>query len=97
VKTTNQLLVVRSDAFSLADDWTVRPAADPIPLVSLDESYYKLLADFEARFPYGAPSLRSCLRLSVSGDVFFGRDIAIKGAVALEGPLSVPDGSVLEG
>ena len=26
VKTTNQLLVVRSDAYALADDWTVQPA-----------------------------------------------------------------------
>jgi UTP--glucose-1-phosphate uridylyltransferase len=97
VKTTNQLLVVRSDAFSLADDWTVRPVADPIPLVELDSEYYKLLAEFEERFPHGAPSLRSCRRLSVSGDVVFGRDIAVKGSVELAGPLSVPDGSVLEG
>jgi len=97
VKTTNQLLVVRSDAYSLADDWTVRAAAEPIPVVDLDSDYYKLLADFESRFPFGPPSLRSCRRLSVSGDVTFGRDIAVKGSVSLEGPLSVPDGSVLEG
>jgi UTP--glucose-1-phosphate uridylyltransferase len=97
VKTTNQLLVVRSDAYALAEDWTVRAAADPIPLVELDSEYYKLLADFESRFPSGAPSLRSCRRLSVSGDVTFGRDIAVNGSVELTGPLSVPDGSVLEG
>jgi UTP--glucose-1-phosphate uridylyltransferase len=97
VKTTNQLLVVRSDAYALADDWTVRPAADPSPLVSLDSSYYKLLRDFEARFPFGAPSLRSCRRLSVEGDVRFGRDVAVKGSVSVSGPRSIPDGSVLEG
>jgi UTP--glucose-1-phosphate uridylyltransferase len=97
VKTTNQLLVVRSDAYSLADDWTVRAWSDPIPVVELDGAYYKLLADFESRFPFGAPSLRDCRRLSVSGDVAFGRDIVVKGAVALSGPLSVPDGAVLEG
>jgi UTP--glucose-1-phosphate uridylyltransferase len=97
VKTTNQLLVVRSDAYSLADDWTVRAAAEPIPVVDLDSEYYKLLTDFESRFPFGSPSLRSCRRLSVSGDVTFGREIAVKGSVSLEGPLSVPDGSLLEG
>jgi UTP--glucose-1-phosphate uridylyltransferase len=97
VKTTNQLLVVRSDAYELADDWTVRAAADPIPVVELDSAYYKLLAGFEERFPGGAPSLRFCRRLEVDGDVSFGRDIAIKGSVRLEGPLAVPDGSVLEG
>jgi UTP--glucose-1-phosphate uridylyltransferase len=97
VKTTNQLLVVRSDAYSLAEDWTVQAAADPLPLVSLDSDYYKLIGDFDARFPAGAPSLRECRRLSVSGDVLFGRDIAVKGEVRLEGPLKVPDGEVLEG
>jgi UTP--glucose-1-phosphate uridylyltransferase len=97
VKTTNQLLVVRSDAYALADDWTVRPVADPIPVVELDSEHYKLLAEFEERFPFGPPSLRDCRRLSVSGDVTFGRDVTVKGTVSLEGPLRVPDGAVLEG
>jgi hypothetical protein len=35
--------------------------------------------------------------LEVSGDVSFGRSVAVKGEVRLEGPLSVPDGAVLEG
>jgi UTP--glucose-1-phosphate uridylyltransferase len=97
VKTTNQLLVVRSDAFELADDWTVRPVADPIPVVELDSEHYKLLADFESRFAGGPPSLRECRRLSVSGDVRFGRDIAVKGSVSLSGPATIPDGAVLDG
>jgi UTP--glucose-1-phosphate uridylyltransferase len=97
VKTTNQLLVVRSDAYSLADDWTVQPAAEPMPVVVLDGKYYKLIGDFDARFPAGAPSLRECRRLEVSGDVSFGRDVAVKGEVRLDGPLAVPDGAVLEG
>jgi UTP--glucose-1-phosphate uridylyltransferase len=97
VKTTNQLLVVRSDAYALTEDWTVQPAADPLPIVELDSKCYKLIADFDARFPGGAPSLRECRRLEVSGDVTFGRSVAVKGEVRLEGPLSVPDGAVLEG
>jgi UTP--glucose-1-phosphate uridylyltransferase len=96
VKTTNQLLVVRSDAYELTDEWTVRAVADP-PIVVLDSDYYKLIADFDARFPSGAPSLRECRRLEVSGDVTFGRSVAAKGEVRLEGPLSIPDGVVLEG
>jgi UTP--glucose-1-phosphate uridylyltransferase len=97
VKTTNQLLVVRSDAYALADDWTVRPAADPIPVASLDPDHYKLIGDFDERFPHGPPSLRDCRRLTVDGDVRFGRDVAVRGDVRLEGPLEVPDGAVLEG
>jgi UTP--glucose-1-phosphate uridylyltransferase len=97
VKTTNQLLVVRSDAYELADDWTVQAAADPLPNIVLDSDYYKLIGDFDARFPAGPPSLRECLRLEVTGDVSFGRDVAVKGDVRLEGPRSIPDGEVLEG
>jgi UTP--glucose-1-phosphate uridylyltransferase len=97
VKTTNQLLVVRSDAYDLTDDWTVRAATDPVPVVSLDSSHYKLLNDFEAHFTSGPPSLRECRRLSVEGDVTFGRDVTVKGSVSVSGPRSIPDGSVLEG
>ena len=97
VKTTNQLLIVRSDAYELRDDWTVVPAADPIPVVSLDSEYYKLLADFEGRFPAGPPSLRECRRLEVEGDVTFARDVVVKGDVRLEGPQMITDGTVLEG
>ena len=71
--------------------------AIPAPVVELDSKYYKLIGDFDARFPGGAPSLRECGRLEVDGDVTFGRDVAVKGEVRLEGPLSVPDGAVLEG
>jgi UTP--glucose-1-phosphate uridylyltransferase len=97
VKTTDQLLVVRSDAFELADDWTVRPAGEAIPVVKLDSEYYKLIRDFDARFASGPPSLRECRRLEVEGDVSFGRSVTVKGVVRLSGPLAVPDGAVLEG
>ena len=43
------------------------------PVVDLDDEYYKLLRDFDARFPDGAPSLVRCERLAVEGDVTFGR------------------------
>jgi UTP--glucose-1-phosphate uridylyltransferase len=76
VKTTNDLLVVRSDAYVLRqDDARVVPAPEregmPPPLVDLDPRYFKLLADFEARFPSGPPSLVGAERLVVRGDVVF--------------------------
>jgi UTP--glucose-1-phosphate uridylyltransferase len=97
VKTTNQLLVVRSDAYELADDWTVRPVADPIPVVELDSDHYKLLSHFEERFPEGPPSLAECRRLEVEGDVRFGASVVVRGEVRLDGPRSIPDGELLEG
>jgi UTP--glucose-1-phosphate uridylyltransferase len=97
VKTTNDLLIVRSDAYELADDWTLRPAREPLPLVDLDSDCYKLLADFEERFRHGPPSLVECERLTVDGDVRFGRDVVVRGTVRVEGPREIADGEVLEG
>jgi len=100
VKKTNDLLVVRSDAYSLGDDWRLElaPERDSTPpLVELDSACFKLLDDFEARFSAGPPSLRACERLEVEGDVSFGRDVVVRGSVELRGPRRVADGEVLEG
>ena len=97
VKTTDQLLVVRSDAYELEDDWTVHPARERIPLAELDPEFFKLLRDFEARFAHGPPSLVDCERLTVAGDVSFGHDVVVRGSVRVEGPREIGDGEVLEG
>jgi UTP--glucose-1-phosphate uridylyltransferase len=97
VKTTSDLLVVRSDAYRLGEDWTVSTARDQPPVVSLDPQYYKLMDDFEPRFPSGPPSLVECDRLTVEGDVTFGRGVVVRGAVKVEGPRRVADREVLEG
>src|SRR5271165_1866311 len=96
VKTTNDLLVVRSDAYELTSDGEMRPSWDgQEPVVTLDDDYYKLLPDFEQRFPAGPPSLRRCRRLEVEGDVTFGADVVAVGDVVVTGPRHVPDGEIL--
>jgi UTP--glucose-1-phosphate uridylyltransferase len=98
VKTTDDLLVVRSDAYELTSDGEMRSGSGgQEPVVTLDESYYRLLPDFERRFPAGAPSLRRCLRFEVEGDVTFGADVVAVGEVRVTGPRHVPDGEVLGG
>ena len=100
VKTTNDLLALRSDAYVRAEDCAVRLAAErrgQPPLVELDSEHYKLLRDFEARFFAGPPSLVACDRLTVEGDVTFGRDVTVRGNVTIRGPRRIEDGSVLEG
>jgi len=98
VKTTSNLLVVRSDAYELADDWTVRlaPGREAAPLVELSDEF-KLLSDFDERFPAGPPSLVEAERLEVEGDVRFGADVVVRGRARVEGPASIPDGAVLQG
>ena len=96
VKTTDDLLLVRSDAYELTSDGQMRPRfSGQEPVVTLDENYYRLLPDFEQRFPAGAPSLRRCHRFDVEGDVTFGADVIAVGEVRVTGPRHVPDGEVL--
>jgi UTP--glucose-1-phosphate uridylyltransferase len=96
VKTTNDLLVVRSDAYEMADDGQVLPAYEGAgPVVTLDPEHYRLMPDFEQRFPAGPPSLRQAHRLQVDGDVTFGADVTIEGDVHLTGPRRIPDGETL--
>ena len=96
VKTTDDLLLVRSDAYQLTSDGQMRPAFDgQEPVVMLDEDYYRLLPDFDQRFPGGAPSLRRCHRFEVEGDVTFGADVVAVGEVRVTGPRHIPDGEVL--
>jgi UTP--glucose-1-phosphate uridylyltransferase len=96
VKTTDDLLVLRSDAYIIDDDGHVAPTYDgPPPVVTLDPKFYKSLPDMERRFPYGPPSLRQATRLTVHGDVAFGRDVTVHGDVTVDA--DVPDGAVLRG
>jgi UTP--glucose-1-phosphate uridylyltransferase len=102
VKTTNDLLGVRSDAYLLTEDWRVvldpRREGSP-PVVDLDPRYYRLIDDFETRFPYGPPSLVDCERLKVRGDVVFGAGVVCRGEVEVvnvtEAGSEIPDMSVL--
>jgi len=99
VKKTSDLLVLRSDAYVLADGARIELAEgrSQAPLVELDDDHFKLLADFDARFPAGPPSLAEAERLEVVGDVTFGRGVAVRGSVCVEGPRRVEDGERLEG
>jgi UTP--glucose-1-phosphate uridylyltransferase len=100
VKTTDDLLVLRSDVYTVSEDSVVAAVperADNLPYVELDSDYYKLLDDFEARFPDGPPSLREAERLVVHGDVTFAKDVSVRGAVELETaePMRIDSGSTL--
>jgi UTP--glucose-1-phosphate uridylyltransferase len=98
VKTTNDLLVLRSDCYDIHDDYVLELVADKVPFVDLDPDHYKLLADFEARFPEGPPSLRAADALVVHGDWTFGRDVSVVGKASLDDPGTpgrVPPGTTL--
>lgn len=98
VKSTADLMVVRSDACLLDAAGAVRPATmAPPPVVTLD-AIYEAIDAFEKRVPH-ALGLRECRSLRVEGDVTFGRDVILRGDVVLHADetASVADGMRFEG
>ncbi len=104
VKTTNDLLLLWSDAYEITDDARIVATENELHRtrrIDLDPRYYGRLGDLEARFAMGAPSLRACRRLRVEGDHRFGAGVTIEGDVELVNassePVEIPDGSRLGG
>src|SRR5437588_164041 len=100
VKSTNDLLVLRSDVYSLTGETLVEPVLErrqKLPFVDLDKQFYRAIDEFESRFPAGPPSLREAERLVVHGDVTFGAGVVVRGAVELDAdePRRIEDGAVL--
>jgi UTP--glucose-1-phosphate uridylyltransferase len=97
VKTTNDLLVLRSDCYDLSDGYVLDQHPDKIPFVDLDSEHYKLVADFDQRFPEGVPSMRRATSLVVHGDWTFGKDVTVVGDVDLltDGAARVEAGTTL--
>ncbi|KRA31059.1 MULTISPECIES: UTP--glucose-1-phosphate uridylyltransferase [unclassified Nocardioides] len=99
VKTTNDLLVLRSDVYEIGADFGLTQIATEVPFVELDADHYKLVAEFDQRFPEGAPSLAKASSLTVDGDWTFGHGVQVVGSVELsgKGAQRVPAGEVLTG
>jgi UTP--glucose-1-phosphate uridylyltransferase len=102
VKNTNDLLAVRSDAYELTEDSRVvlHPDRATPPVVRLDERFYKLVDEFDRRFPAGPPSLLRCSSLVVEGDISFGAGVVVEGNAVVrteEGGAALPDGARVQG
>jgi len=103
VKTTDDLLAVRSNAYILTPEFQCRldPRRKEPPTIRLDRRYFAIITDFEHRFPAGAPSLIECKELTVSGDVTFGKDVVIEGRSRIRIPdqqaVRIPSRAVITG
>lgn len=102
IKNCGDLLALRSDAFSLTDDFCVIPNClknTNTLTIRLDAHFFRSIADLESRFPYGPPSLSECQFLEIDGDVRFGRNVTIKGKVKIvaknSSPLFIPDHTIV--
>jgi len=100
VKTTNDLLLLRSDAYALHDDDTLELTAGAAPVIDLDPAHFATIAAFDERFAAGVPSLREATSLTVRGAWTFGADVTVRGVVSLTDsgqPQRVGDGQLLAG
>lgn len=104
VKTTDDLLALWSDAYVLTEDFHIvsHPSRKQgPPVVKLDPAHYRVIDDFFARFPSGAPSMLQCESLTVEGDVQFGRNVTLRGTVRVRNPgpeqMVIADGTALSG
>ncbi|MFC7374620.1 UTP--glucose-1-phosphate uridylyltransferase [Brachybacterium sp. GCM10030267] len=94
VKSTSDLMLVRSDAYTLDGRAALVQQVDSAPTITLAPEPYKLIQDFELRFPQGVPSLREAKSLDVQGDWTFGADVSVIGdAVLGEEGGEVPEGA----
>ena len=98
VKTTNELLLIRSDLYRLTEDSLVESTIEhDEPFIDLSKPY-ALVGDFDRRFPHGVPSIRGCSSLRVEADATFGAEVVCTGDVRVTGGVrSIPDGAHLEG
>jgi UTP--glucose-1-phosphate uridylyltransferase len=85
VKTTSDLLAVRSDAYELDAEFRLvlraERNAEP-PVVKLSD-HYKLIEQFEPLVARGVPSLVRCKSLTIEGKMEFEPDVEIVGTVKL--------------
>ncbi|KAL8532281.1 hypothetical protein ACS0TY_008762 [Phlomoides rotata] len=102
VKATSDLLLVQSDLYTLADGFVTRnPArANPAnPSIDLGPEFKKV-ANFLSRFK-SIPSIIELDSLKVTGDVWFGLGVTLKGKVTIAAKagakLEIPDGAVIAG
>ena len=98
VKTTNELMLLRSDAYDLHDDGTLTLRVEKAPVITLDKKVYGKIDDFDARTPDGVPSLLRANSLTVEGDWTFEAGVAVVGDAILpdEGkPRTVAAGTTL--
>ncbi|XP_004503091.1 UTP--glucose-1-phosphate uridylyltransferase-like isoform X1 [Cicer arietinum] len=100
VKATSDLLLVQSDLYTLQDGFVVRnqARANPEnPSIELGPEFKKV-SNFLSRFK-SIPSIVELDSLKVTGDVWFGAGVTLKGKVSIVAKsgvkLEIPEGTVL--
>jgi len=101
VKSTSDLFVLQSNMYDLEDGYLTMNSRRPypsVPLVNMGDSFKKV-SDYNSRIK-GTPDLLELDQLTISGDVFIGANVTLRGTVIIVANhgsrIDIPDGSILE-
>lgn len=101
VKSCSDLLLIKSDIYSLEHGQLIinpNRMFETTPVIKLGD-HFKKIQQFQKRFKK-IPKIIELDHLTVTGDVYFGRNVTLRGTVivvANEGQrIDIPDGCVLE-
>ncbi|KAJ3527371.1 hypothetical protein NM688_g8137 [Phlebia brevispora] len=101
VKSCSDLLLIKSDIYSLQHGQLVineQRMFETTPVIKLGD-HFKKIAQFQKRFKK-IPKIIELDHLTVTGDVYFGRNVTLRGTVIIvanEGQrIDIPDGCILE-
>ena len=86
VKTTSDLLLLRSDVYEVDPNYHLKlnpSCKNQLPLIVLDKDYYQMIENFDAQFFNNIPSLVSCRKLTIQGPVQFEADVILKGDLVI--------------
>jgi len=102
VKKTSDLLLIMSNLYKLHKGYlTMSPERmfQTTPLVKLGDQNFKKVSDFLKRFG-SVPDIIDLDHLTVSGNVTFGKGVALRGTVIIIAnhgdQIDIPDGAILE-
>jgi len=101
VKAVGDLFVVQSNLYDLTNGYLVMNPKRPyptVPLVNLGEEFKKV-SDYNRRIK-SIPDILELDQLTVSGDVYIGSKVTLRGTVIIVANhgnrIDIPDGSILE-
>jgi len=101
VKSCSDLLLIKSDIYSLEHgQLVINPSRmfENTPVIKLGD-HFKKIQQFQKRFKK-IPKILELDHLTVTGDVYFGRNVTLRGTVIIvanEGQrIDIPDGCILE-
>lgn len=85
VKKTSDLLLIKSSIYNLGEDWNLHKKDQgniDNPIIDLDDKYFTNVNDFLERIPE-IPNVNELKSLKVRGNVYFGKNITLKGDVEI--------------